>query len=101
MTHTYTVEYRQVVEGTVEVEAESAQDAEDMVASGTVNLDKNGDVSSEDVEVQDTYREDGTEYCETCDNDEDDCVCEHCESCENLVDHCECDEEDEEDEENE
>jgi len=98
MTNTYTVEYRTVIEGTIEVEAETAQAAEDMVYDGRVDVERNGDRDSEDTEVHDTYRTDGTLPCDACDHDEDECICEYCETCDRLVEDCECEDEDEEDE---
>jgi hypothetical protein len=98
MTNTYTVEYRITVEGTIEVDAESAQDAEDMVNDGKIDCYADGDHSYEDTEVQDTYRTDGTSVCDTCNYDDDECICEYCDECDRLVDDCECDEEDEEEE---
>jgi hypothetical protein len=101
MTNTYVVEYQLTIEGSIEVEAESADEARDLVENGNVSvIDNNHD--SEDVETQDTYRADGTLPCGTCDYDEDTCTCELCDECDMLVEDCECEEEeDDEDEDDE
>lgn len=101
MANTYTVEYRVTIEGTIEVEADSAQDAEDKVHNGEVDVEQTGERNNENTEVQDTYRTDGTGSCDRCNFDEDDCVCEYCDTCDKFIDDCECDEDEEDEDEDE
>lgn len=97
MPKTYSVQVTCSISGSVEVEANSEDEARDL-AAGMTYLDWD--------EVNDNeYDTDDVEYlsdvCETCDEDVEDCECQYCEYCDRLVDDCDCEDEEEDEEEEE
>lgn len=89
----YTVNVVSQISGSVEVEADSEDEACEL--AGQKDYDE-----WDEVCIDSTETPDGAEclsiVCEVCDEDEEDCSCEYCEKCDRLVDDCVCEPSEEE-----
>lgn len=93
----YTVNVTAKMSGSVEVEAETEEEA--IEKAGAMDPEEWDDSCVDDTEATDP--DCLSELCDECEEDVDDCTCEVCDQCDRLVDDCECDEEEEDEDEDE
>lgn len=95
----YTVNVVMTISGSIEVEADTEDEAAETAANA--DYDEWDEVCVDNTETHDV--ECLSDVCDVCDEDDEDCTCEYCETCDRLVDDCECeyDDQDEDDEEEE
>lgn len=92
----YSVTVIMTISGTVEVDADSEEEAKEIAAQMDYDEWDEVVIDSTDTPYEPDYL---TEVCDHCGNIEGQCVCECCEGCGQVnEDDCECDEDEDEDE---